>query len=118
MFYFFVHLRFLCTIMAFRKSSSYNLVWVQFHNSMRSICYIHQIHEYVIMSCVVLLKCINLEVNNVYSYVKELSHICHGVKHSCYRVLYKKVKLHLSHMYYWDVIFPYLLVYNRGKRDP
>jgi len=76
------------------------------------------VFEYVMIPCVALLRCINLEVNNIYSYVNanELSHIQHGVKHSCYPIFYKEVKL--SHMYYWDVIPPFLLVYNRDMRDP
>ena len=49
---------------------------------------------------------------------KRVIHIHHEVNHSYYHLLYKEMKLHLSHMYYWDVIPPYLLVYNRGKRDP
>lgn len=39
------HQRFLSTILMFNKSSLYNLVQVQFHDSVRSGCYLHHLHE-------------------------------------------------------------------------
>jgi hypothetical protein len=36
----------------------------------------HILLEDVMLTCVVLLECVNLEANNVYSYVRELSLTC------------------------------------------
>ena len=56
---------------------------------------IYQMLEHVMM-----IDCINLEGNNSHSYVKSFSHMYYIIIYSCYLLLYKEVKLYLSHMCY------------------